>query len=63
MDMLTFVVYLDQKNQWRWRLMAGNHRTIADSGEGYQNQRDCETAVDLIRKDAPRAHIRVEAVK
>ena len=61
--MMTFVVYLDQKNEWRWRLLAANHRTIADSGEGYRNQMDCETAVDAIRQNVPRAHIRVEAVK
>jgi uncharacterized protein YegP (UPF0339 family) len=61
--MLTFVVYLDQKNEWRWRLQAANHRTIADGGEGYRHQDDCEAAVELIRLNAAKAQTRVETAK
>jgi len=63
MQMLTFVVYLDQKNQWRWRLLAANNHTIADSGEGYRDQIDCEAAVGLIQRNAAKAHIKLEAVR
>ncbi|WP_448111507.1 YegP family protein [Pseudomonas lini] len=35
------------KGQWRWRLRAGNHETIA-SGEAYVNKSDCVHAISLI---------------
>lgn len=34
---------------WRWRLLAANGRTIADSGEAYTRRRDCERAVEMVR--------------
>ncbi|MDE2848100.1 MAG: DUF1508 domain-containing protein [Gemmatimonadota bacterium] len=34
--------------QWRWRLQAANHKTIA-SGESYHNKEDCEHAIDLVK--------------
>lgn len=36
------------QGQWRWRLRAGNHETIA-SGESYMNKADCVHAIDLIK--------------
>ncbi|MNR41201.1 hypothetical protein D3C85_1595620 [compost metagenome] len=36
------------KGQWRWRLRAGNHETIA-SGESYVNKADCLHAIGLIK--------------
>ena len=58
--MLTFVIYLDGSNQYRWRLFAGNNRIIGDSGEAYHNLRDCESAVELIKKNAPTAQVQVK---
>lgn len=58
--MLTFVVYTDQSNQWRWRLLAANNRIIGDSGEGYHNQSDCENMVEWIKKNAPTAQVQVK---
>lgn len=34
-------------NDWRWRLRAANHETIA-SGEGYRNRADCLHAIQLV---------------
>ncbi|CAG8865312.1 hypothetical protein PS726_04924 [Pseudomonas fluorescens] len=39
---------LTGKGQWRWRLRAGNHETIA-SGEAYVNKADCVHAISLIK--------------
>jgi len=36
--------------QWRWRLVAANNKTIADSAEGYTNKIDCEHGVDLVKQ-------------
>ena len=50
----TFRVYEDSAGEWRWRLVAGNDRIIADSGEGYRDKRDCLHAIELVKdsKDA-----------
>lgn len=37
---------------WRWRLVAGNGRVIATSGEGYRNRDDMEDSLDLVRGSA-----------
>lgn len=43
LDTLDLVeVYTDLSMEWRWRRRAaGNGEIIADSGEGYTQQRDC----------------------
>jgi len=35
--------------QWRWRLKAANHETLAQ-GESYVNRRDCEYVVGLLKQ-------------
>lgn len=37
----TLQIYLDEAGEWRWRGLAGNHRSVAVSGEGYTNHDDC----------------------
>ncbi len=54
---MTYYVYQDAKRQWRWRLLAANNRTLADSGEGYWNYADCLAAINLV-KGSMRAPIR-----
>jgi uncharacterized protein YegP (UPF0339 family) len=34
-------IYQDGSGEWRWRLVAGNGKTVADSGEGYRDRLDC----------------------
>lgn len=41
--------YREPNTQWRWRLIAGNGRTIANSGEGYHNEADCDHAISLVK--------------
>lgn len=45
----TFQVYRDKGEQYRWRLRAGNHRIIADGGEGYVQLEDCAHGIELVR--------------
>lgn len=45
---MTFYVYKDARGEHRWYLVAGNNRKIADSGEGYQNEADCVSAIRLV---------------
>lgn len=47
-----YQVYQDTANHWRWRLVAANHRIIADSAESYWNQSDCLSAIQLVKGSA-----------
>ncbi|TDQ59883.1 hypothetical protein EDC45_0550 [Mesocricetibacter intestinalis] len=44
-----FEIYKDAKGEFRWRLKAGNHESIATSGEGYASKRSCQHAIDLVK--------------
>jgi len=35
--------------QYRWRLIAANHRIVADSGESYWNKSDCLAGIALVK--------------
>ena len=50
-----FQMYQDNKGEWRWRLKAANHETIAISSEGYVRKSSCEHAISLVKysSDAP----------
>jgi uncharacterized protein YegP (UPF0339 family) len=52
-----FKVYKDSSGNWRWRLVAANHRIVADSGESYYNKQDCLHAINLIKQSAAGAPI------
>ena len=49
-----FQVYEDAAGEWRWRLVAGNDRIIAESGEGYRHRQDCLHGIEMVKdsKDA-----------
>ena len=49
----SFLIYIDADGQFRWRLQAANHLTIADSAEGYHNYDDCRHAIGLIKSPHP----------
>ena len=46
---MTYYVYKDAANQWRWRLVANNRKIIANCGEGYWNKGDCLAAIALVK--------------
>jgi uncharacterized protein YegP (UPF0339 family) len=54
---LTFETYEDARQQYRWRLKATNGQVIATSGQGYKDKRDCENAIDVIKKGAEKARV------
>lgn len=47
-----FLVFADKAGEYRWRFVAANNRTIADSGEGYASRfgvkRAITTFLDLV---------------
>ncbi len=44
-----FQLYKDSIGQWRWRLVASNWKTIADSAESYWNKQDCLAGIQLVK--------------
>jgi uncharacterized protein YegP (UPF0339 family) len=54
---LTFETYEDARQEHRWRLKATNGQIIATSGQGYKDKRDCENAIDVIKKGAEKAKV------
>lgn len=54
-----FEVYLDNADEWRWRLVASNGNIIADSGEGYQSKQGAQRGIESVKKTAPRAEVEV----
>lgn len=59
---MTFVVYRDNANQYRWRLFASNNRIIADSGEGYHNKSDCLHGIQLVQQYAASADVQDQTI-
>lgn len=47
-----FQMYKDTRGEWRWALIGGNGRVIADSAEGYRDKRDCRAGIELVREAA-----------
>ena len=43
-----FRIYPDNIGEWRWHLKSANGNTIADSGEGYINKKDCLKGIHLV---------------
>jgi uncharacterized protein YegP (UPF0339 family) len=54
---LTFEVYKEGKDEFRWRLKAANGRVIGTSAEGYKAKADCEHGVQLIMDGAAKAKV------
>lgn len=44
-------IYEDSAGEWRWRRVAPNGETIADSGEGYTREEDAKRAAERVFAD------------
>lgn len=53
-----FQVYQDNRREYRWRFVAPNGRTMADSSEGYRAKSDCLAAIATIKREAPTASVK-----
>jgi uncharacterized protein YegP (UPF0339 family) len=56
-ERLTFEVYKDAKDEFRWRLKAGNGQVIATAGQGYKSKADCEHGIQIIKDGAAEAKV------
>lgn len=46
--MSKLIFYRDKKREHRWRFVASNGRTLADSGEGYKRILDVQKAFTVL---------------
>ncbi|MBN9506565.1 MAG: DUF1508 domain-containing protein [Altererythrobacter sp.] len=46
----SFLIYIDNRGEFRWKLQASNTKVIADSGEGYKSLGDCEHGISLVQQ-------------
>ncbi len=46
---MAYHIYKDRQGYWRWRLLASNNRTVADSAESYYNKQDCLHGIELVK--------------
>jgi uncharacterized protein len=52
----SFLIYLDKADEFRWRYQAaGNHETLADSGESFTTYRACMDNIKMIQASASSA--------
>ncbi len=59
---MEFQLYKDDRKEWRWRLVAANGKTIADSSEGYARIEDAEHGIELVRTVTRSADVPVRRV-
>jgi uncharacterized protein YegP (UPF0339 family) len=45
-----FVIYKDEAGEYRWRYVAGNGLTMADSAEGYTERNDAAEALETVAR-------------
>lgn len=57
METYKFHIYQDARREWRWRLVAANNRTVADSGEGYSSWSAAYDAAQRVKNNAGAATI------
>lgn len=55
--MLKFELYLDEADEWRWRLRHRNGNIMADSGEGYTRKANAESAIGTLREHVEDAEV------
>lgn len=57
--MMRFELFKDSAGEWRFRLIARNGETVAQS-EGYKRKIDAQNTINSIRTGAPKARVIVE---
>lgn len=59
--MAKFVIYRDQKYEFRWRFKADNGQIVADSAEGYTSKENCKAGIAIVKQQAPSAPVEDQA--
>jgi len=46
---MIYYYFKDPQGEWRWLLKASNGRSIAASGEPYEDEEDCLYDIELVK--------------
>jgi uncharacterized protein len=46
----SYWMYKGNQNLWRWKYDASNGRTISVSSESYNNRKDCERSIEIMKQ-------------
>lgn len=58
-----FIIYKDNKSEWRWKYRAANHEDIAVSSEGYIRCESCIHSINLVKTGSATAKTYDETAK
>ena len=58
-DPTAIEVYVDEADEWRWRLLHRNGNVLAGSGEGYSSRSEVRELIDRLRKQSKAMDIEV----
>lgn len=54
--MAEFEIDTNRNGEYIWRFQAGNNEIVA-VGESYRDKRDCQHAIELLKRDAATAEV------
>ena len=54
---MSFEMYKDKADEFRWRLKGANQQIIADSGEGYKTMDSLKAGIDAVKNTVPTAKL------
>ena len=60
--MAEFKIYIDDKNKYRWKLLANKIGTLAESHVGFKNKAEREENIKVFKRVAPEAHVCEEVI-
>lgn len=60
---MSFEIYADKSEEFRWRLKDAEGTIVATSGQGYKEKRSCTTMVDNLKADISKYKLNVEEDK
>lgn len=58
-DKMTFELYADAKDEFRWRLLDTDGKNVANSGQGYGKKADCKKMVENFKADISKYNFEV----
>lgn len=45
---MKFIIYLDRKKEFRWKLLGKNKKIIAVAGEGFTQKHNCKRSIKTL---------------
>lgn len=58
-----FILYKDNRGEWRWNLRAANNEDICVSSEGYTSKQSAQHSINLVKTGAATAKVYDDSTK